>query len=466
MKKSDQLKSLRSNKLTELNALVEVAETEARDYTEAEVTRQEQLNADIAELDKSIERAETTEANVARFANTNATAKAEDVEVNTMNKRYNLQKALQEAAQGRLSGVEAEMHQEALREASQFGVQLRGNVCLPQSFVEKRNVYGVDSSQGGVNDAVTSVGTEAAPVAAALRANPVIQRLGATQLTGFVGDVKLPTLPDDKASLPAEAANATAFQNAMSSVTLSPQRFAAEITITKEALNQSTGNMSDVIARDFSIAIGNAIDRYAFAKICNGSVEGTQLALVPTDTEFAGGQGTLVKASESGTNDLAATDIADVMNLWADITGNGINDGAKFCMTPAVAGALMQLGSTGTGGNAALVGNNLMGYEALWTANIPTITGTNIHADAVLTGGAADVDLGSGFVSDVMFYGDWSMLNWCQWGGYSLTIDPFSGASAGTVKIVADNYFDVGLRHAGAIGYMLASNAVVAGADS
>jgi hypothetical protein len=126
----------------------------------------------------------------------------------------------------------------------------------------------------------------------------------------------------------------------------------------------------------------------------------------------------------------------------------------------------MQQGSTGAGGNAALVGNNLMGYEALWTANIPTITGTNIHADAVLTGGAADVDLGSGFISDVMLYGDWSMLNWCQWGGYSLTIDPFSGASAGTVKIVADNYFDVGLRHAGAIGYMLASNAVVAGADS
>ena len=465
MKKSDQLKSLRSNKLTELNSLVEVAETEARDYTEAEIVRQEQLNADIAELDKTIERAETTEANVKRFANVNATpSKGEAVEKEKMTKRYNLQKALQEASQGRLNGLEAEMHQEALREASQFGIQLRGNVCLPQSFIEQRNVYGNDAS-GTPDDAVTTTGTQAAELVGALRANPIIESLGATQLTGFVGDIKLPSMPTDKASLPAEAAAATAFSGSMGSVTLSPQRFAAEMTITKEALNQATGNMSDVIARDFSVAIGNSIDRYAFAKICNGSVEGTQLALVPTNTEFGAGQGTLVKASETGTNDLAATDAADAMNLWAEITGNGVGNG-KFCMTPAVAGVLAQAAVSGAGSNAALVGNSLMGHEAVWTANIPTITGTNVHADAVLTGGAADVDLGSGFVSDCMFYGDWSQLFWAQWGGLSLTIDPFSGASAGTVKIVADQYFDVGLRHAGAIGYMLAANATVLGADS
>ena len=65
-----------------------------------------------------------------------------------------------------------------------------------------------------------------------------------------------------------------------------------------------------------------------------------------------------------------------------------------------------------------------------------------------------------------MFYGDFSQLFWAQWGGYSLTVDPFSGASAGTVKLVADNYFDVGLRDSGAIGYMLANASVVAGADS
>ena len=464
MKKSDQLKSLRSNKLVELNALVEVAETEARDYTEAELTRQEQLNSDIAELDKSIERAETTENNVKRHANTIATPKGEAVEMGKINERYNLQKALQEAAQGRLSGVEAEMHQEALREAASFGIQLRGNVCLPQSM-EQRNVYGNDAS-GTPDTAVSTTGTEAAPVVEALRARPVIERLGATQLSGFVGDVKLPSLPNDAASLPAEAANATAFSGAMNSVTLSPQRFAAQMTITKEALNQSTGNMSDVIARDFSTAIGNAIDRYAFCKIANGSVVGSASALVPTTSDFDSAQGTIVKATETGTNDLAATDVEDVMNLWSSITANGIADAGKFCFNPAMAGYFMRQNVTGDGGAALLQGNNLMGYEAIWTANVPTLTGTNVHADAVLTGGGADVDLGSGFISNLMFYGDWKELFMAGWGGYSLTIDPFSGASAGTVKIVADNYFDVGVRHQGAIGFMACATATVAGADS
>ena len=252
----------------------------------------------------------------------------------------------------------------------------------------------------------------------------------------------------------------------MSSVTLSPQRFAAEMTITKEALNQATGNMQDVIARDFSVAIGNSIDRYAFAKICNGSIEGTQQELVPTNSEFAAGQGTLVQSIETGTNDLAAVNTAAVMNRWADITGNGIGDNAAFVMSPAVAGALMQANVTGDGGPAALVGNSLMGYNARWTSNIPNVKGTNIHADAIFAGGGADIDLGAGFVSSVMFYGDFSQLFWCQWGGYSLTVDPFSGASAGTVKLVADNYFDVGLRDSGAIGYMLANSVAVLGADS
>ena len=78
----------------------------------------------------------------------------------------------------------------------------------------------------------------------------------------------------------------------------------------------------------------------------------------------------------------------------------------------------------------------------------------------------ADVDLGSGFVSDIMFFGDFTHMFWATWGGLSLTIDPFSGASAGTVKIVADQYFDAKLRHAGAIGFMLSSAEEVLGADS
>jgi len=465
MKNSDQLKSLRSNKLTELNALVEVVVAENRDYTEAEIQRQEQLNKDVAELDNSIQRAETTEANVKRFANVEATApKGETVEKEKMQSGYNLQRAISDAAQGRLSGVEAEMHQEALREASAAGIQLRGNLCVPSSFINQRNVYGNDATLGGVNDGVSTTSTSASPLFEALRPTPIIESLGATQLTGFVGDIKLPSMPTDAASQPAEGAAATSITGSMEGKTLSPQRFASQIILTKEALNQANGNMSDVIARDFGNAIGNAIDSWAFARIAAGTAGFTASKLTPTDGDLADAAGTLVKATETATNDLAGTSVTDVINLWQTISSNyDVKDG-KFVMSPLVAGKLMRLSQV-TNGQPIMTGNICMGYDAIFTGNMPQLNLTNVHADAILDGGASDVDMGN-VDAEILMFGDFSHLFYATWGGLSLTVDPFSGATEGNVKIVADQYADANLRTARAIGFMAAANATIAGADS
>lgn len=464
MKNSDQLKNLRKNKLTELNSLVEVAEQEARDYTPEEVQRQEQLNADVLALDKQIERAEATEANVARFAQMGGTApKSETIESNNITHRYDLQKALKNAAAGRLDGVEAEMHQEALREAASYGIQLRGNVCIPQSMMEKRNVYGTDANATDVNDGVTTVATEVAPFIEALRPTPIIQSLGATQLTGFVGDIKLPTMPNDAATAPAEGANATSFSGSMGSQTLSPQRFAAQIILTKEALNQTSGNMQDVIARDFGNAIANQIDTHAFAQIANGGAGLSGTKITPTGDAFDG-QGTVVLASEKGTNDLAATEVADIIRLWSAISDAGVAENGSFVMRPAMAGHLMQKAQV-TNGTELMAGNRLMGYNAVWSTRVPNVNLTNVHADNILNGDAAGVAFGNKD-ADLIYFGDFSHLFWATWGGLSLTVDPFSGATAGTVKIVADQYFDSKLRHAAAVGYIVAASADVLGADA
>ena len=463
MKNSDQLKSLRANKLTELNALVEVAEAEGRDYTAAEIERQEQLNADVAKLDDSIKRAESTEANVQRFANMGATSpKAETVEAEKMSQRYNLQKALNDAAQGRLSGVENEMHQEALREAAQYGIQLRGNVCIPDSFINKRNVYGNDAAQSGVADAVTTTGVQAAPIIEALRPSPIIERLGATQLSGFVGDIKLPTMPNDAASTPVEGATSTAFAGSMGGQTLSPQRFAAEITLTKEALNQASGNMSEVIARDFGNAIANAIDTHAFAQIANGGAGLVGTTITPTGTDFEG-QGTVVKATEAGTNDLEATAAADILDLWAGVSDAGVAENGSFVMRPKMAGHLMSLAQV-SNGTELMQGNRCLGYNAVWSTRVPQVNLTNLNAASFIDGGAA-VPFGNQD-AELIFFGDFSHLFYATWGGLSLTIDPFSGASLGNVKIVADQYLDAKLRHAAAVGYLVANDVKILGADS
>ena len=350
-----------------------------------------------------------------------------------------------------------------------MGRALRGNVALPQSYLQMRNVYGNDSGQAGVNDAVTTTGTVADAVREALRPQSVIQNVGATQLTGFVGDIKLPTLPNDSASTPAEGADATAFTAAMQSVTLTPQRYAAEITVTKEALNQATGNMQQVIARDFGVAIGNQIDRVAFKNMMDqgGTLTGGTLALGATAGDSrAQSEASIILATESGTNDIPVASAADVARLWGDITGNGVAGGA-FVMHPTTASVLFNTNTTGAGGAPVLANGQIYGHNVVTAGTFPRLDIDAAKADQFLNGGS-DVAFGDVALCGAILYGDFSNVFWATWGGLSLTVDPFSGVSAGTVKIVADQFFDVKLRTPEHMGFMLVndSGATIEGADS
>ena len=186
------------------------------------------------------------------------------------------------------------------------------------------------------------------------------------------------------------------------------------------------------------------------------------VTITPTGDAFAG-QGTVVLATETGTNDLKKTATADILNLWAGVSDAGIAENGSFVMRPAMAGHLMSLAQV-SNGTELMAGNRLMGYNARWSTRVPNVNLTNVHADNIIDGGAA-VAFGNK-AADVILFGDFSHLFWATWGGLSLTVDPFSGATAGNVKIVADQYFDAKLRHAAAVGYMVASSADVAGADS
>ncbi len=340
-----------------------------------------------------------------------------------------------------------------------MGLAMRGNVAIPQSYLQLRNTYG-NTVAGNVNDAVTTTGLEAAAVREALRPRAVIESVGATQLTGFVGDIKLPTLPNDAASQLDEAATGAAFTGSMTSVTLSPQRYAAEITVTKEALNQATGNMQQVIARDFGNAIGAQIDRVAFKNMIDegGTLSAGVLAIGATAGDSrAQSEATIVLCTEGGSNnDIAVLSANDVSNLWAEITGNGVAEGA-FVMHPKTAGVLFNTNTTGAGGAPVLANNQIYGYPVVTTGTMPRLNLNAAKADQFVNGGTDAAFANAGDIGG-MLYGDFSNVFWATWGGLSLTVDPFTGLSGGTVKIVADQFFDVKLRTPGHMGFIIAND--------
>jgi HK97 family phage major capsid protein len=277
-------------------------------------------------------------------------------------------------------------------------------------------------------------------------------------LTGFVGDIKLPTLPNDAASTPDEGVAATAFTNTMSSVTLTPQRYAAEITVTKEALNQATGNMQQVIARDFGNAIGAQIDRVAFKNMIDqgGTLSAGVLAISATAGDSrAQSEATIVALTEVDDNDIPVLTANNVADLWAEITGNGVAEGA-FVMHPKTAGVLFNTNTTGDGGAPVLANNQIYGYPVVTTGTMPRLNLNSAKADQFMNG--ENVAFGNAADIGGMLYGDFSNVFWATWGGLSLTVDPFTGLSGGTVKIVADQFFDVKLRTPGHMGFIIAND--------
>ena len=435
------------DKLANINAL---AETEERALTSEELEETQDIHAKLEAAEQQRDALAKNEQRLKSRAVAADAVVRSDKEAIKANAKFDFGKALREAAQGGVTGLEKEVMQEARKEASALGLGLRGDFSIPQSMlVEARNVYGVDAS-GTPDTAVTTVATEVTALVGALRSNSILTATGATQLNGFVGDIKMPSLPTDAAQTPAEAVAPSSVSGAMGAQTLSPQRIAQQMIVTKEAINQTNGNMSAVIAADFGRSIANVQD-----KIALNSIHGTGGA-----TALAGKTGSVVLATEGNSNnDLAATSAADVRNLWSEITANGAENNTQFVAHPADFAHLMSLENVSS--VSALVENGqMMGYNVLSSGSVPANDMSAVHANSFITGGTAAVNSNLTALR-FLYYGDWTDLFYANWGGLDVTVDPFSGISAGTVKIVVDTFFDAKVRRAGSIGALAFASAEI-----
>ena len=146
----------------------------------------------------------------------------------------------------------------------------------------------------------------------------------------------------------------------------------------------------------------------------------------------------------------------DVAGLWGTITGNGVANGT-FVMHPTTAAVLFNTNTTGAGGAPVMANNQIYGYNVVTSGTFPRLDIDLAKADQWINGGS-DTPFGDVAAIGGILYGDFSNVFWATWGGLSLTVDPYSGVSAGTVKIVADSFFDVKLRTPDHMGIMLAND--------
>lgn len=268
-----------------------------------------------------------------------------------------------------------------------------------------------------------------------LRNRMMVRRMGATVLTDLVGDIAIPRQTGGATCYwVAESGAPTESAQAFDQVTMSPNTIGAFTDISRKLLLQSSIDVEQFVRGDLAKAVGLGIDLAAIS----GSGSSNQ----PTGILNVSGIGAVV-----GDTNGAAPDWADVVNLWSAIAQDNADAGSLGYLTNSkVIGKLMQ--TEKASGTAQFVVKDFPDAEGM-TAVGGARCGVSNQVPSNLTKGTA-----SG-VCSALIYGNWADLLIGMWGGLSLTVDPFTGATSGTVRVVVLQDVDIAVRHAESFAAMV-----------
>jgi len=428
MKNSNKLLEERGALVEELETLLNSVATEERDFSEEENTRQDAIHSEVADLDTEIKRAKSNEAMFTAGAGI-ASSKSEEKEQTQLRGKFSMTKAISDLVnKGGLEGLEAEMVQEGRNELNATGASARGNITIPSFLMngeERANEsYSVDDTNGQ-NQGNKVRGVEHAGMVEGLRATSVLERMGATVIQAS-GNLVLPSLPNGAGSQVAEIGDVANLDGDFGSVTLDPKRFTMRMDLTRQMLNQSDPALDAVIARDMSVALGNELDKY---------VINTNLFGVGNITNHSVVSGTSYSATTYA--DLTAHEGAFLSN---DPAGANL----AMLMDPTMSAYLKGV-SQSAGGAIANVGNEILGYQVFSSTNVGAKT---VVADAYASG-ITDAD--DTISIRPIYFVDPSDLFIAKFGGLDVTVDSYTLAHQGTIRLIANMYANGNVRRSGSV---------------
>ncbi len=312
-----------------------------------------------------------------------------------LKKRYSFGKAIQEAAKGGLTGLEAEMSQEARSEFANAKVNVSGGFSVP-SFVLRSDTdpMGVAATDNGtLEQSGNTIGIQDAGLIAAYRPGDIATAMGVRTINNATGDIAFSVQGAEiVGNTYAEGVAATGDAADFSEVKLSPQRYAAYARVTEQLLAQTADDMGAFIARDIRAAID---EKY------NDDVHTAILAAATT--------------AASGTDSLG-----DILDIEADLLAADIPLENVRVLAGASAYRQAREVSMDAGSGLLIAGSpagrrSVLGYDATVSSSV---TAANIYMV------------------------DNSNMVQCNWGGLNILVDPYTDAPKGVVRIVCNVYKD------------------------
>jgi HK97 family phage major capsid protein/HK97 family phage prohead protease len=341
--------------------------------------------------------------------------------------RYSLVRALNAAMTGNWAAAGFE------REASEacgklFGRSAEGFYIPYDAFDTMKR----DFTAGTAGEAGNLVATELRGdlFTDALRNSLVFGRMGCTMLTGLTSNIDMPRKSVAGAvGYLAEITTATETQPTTVKVTLSPRRISAFVQVSKQAIIQGSMSIEDMIRQDLLDGVAVQFE--------NSAINGTGAGVNPRGIRSVAGIGSVV----GGTNGLAFN--------WSHVTGLEAACANANAEPDLYAGYLVNTRVRNTAKNTQKATNlpflwdngaqPLNGYRAFVTNNVPSN----------LTKGSS-----VGICSSAIFGSDWRMWVMAVFGGFDVTVDPYSQKNSGMVEIAVNAYVDHNSRQPAAFAVM------------
>lgn len=305
----------------------------------------------------------------------------------TMKQRFSLLKAIKAVAENRsIDDITAAVNSVGMKEMRKAGLNTIGQIYLP---TEQRAI-------SVATEGVDVVATDLYDIIEPLRAKNVLLSAGAKFYTGLSNNVQLPVMTGANVGWAGEVGEAADGGTSFGNVVLQPKRLTAFVDISKMLLAQD------------SIGVENAI-RMDLINAINSKLEATILGKEAKTADKPAGM-------FNGKTPVKVTDFEGIVGLEALVEEKNVLGDIAYIASPSAKASFrnMMKGSKGTA-QLAYIDSSLDGTPVYSTSNV---------------------------AAKQFIVGDFSNLAIGQFGGIDITVDPFSKASAGMVRLVVNAYFD------------------------
>ena len=361
-----------------------LAELIANGQKEERELNEEETNT-MAELRKSIDE---INAQIEAIEKENRTIEKENNTEKKEIRTMSLVKMINAVVEGRnFSEDEAKAIAEARADFAKSGLQSNGQIVY-------RSVLATIDGQGKETIAEDKWNLEVA-----VRNNLIATKMGADFVGGLVGDVSIPQYAGSNVTWKGETEGADNGRGAFSEITLAPKRLTATLDVSKQFLLQNSADVEAILIRDLAAAVAEKLDKTIF---------GTENIANAPEALFAG------VGAEKALTEMTYDDVLDLELAVEEANGNSY----IFLVNPKVKFALKGT-QMANGLQMVYNGGEIDGYK--------TISSNSVADKGIICMDPRELVIG-------------------QWGAYDITIDPYTKAGDGQVRLVINAYFDAKLR--------------------